>query len=245
MMCSAWSGSRNVNERSLQVRALACIAAAFGAAMFTMGCNSSDSNTVPLVATTITASTGASGQTGVVGTALAAAVSVHVVDQNGNPFPAAVVTWTPAATSGSVAASTSSTDASGNATALWTLGTVSGTDSLTASLPSGASTVIVATAGASAFSSLTLVSGNAQQIVSGGTSAALIVKAVDQFGNPVPGATVNWTTTGSSTLSSSSTTTDATGTTSVTLTTGPSPATYTVTAASGAATPVAFTVTGT
>lgn len=214
------------------------------ATVATAACGSdSNENTVPPVATTITANSGSSGQTGAVGTALASPISVHVVDQNGAAMVGAAVTWTPTLASGSVQPTTSTTDASGNATTAWTLGSIVGTDSLTAAVGTGASVVITATGVAGSFSSLTLVSGNAQTVAAGSTTAAFVVKAVDQFGNPVAGATVSWAVSGGGSLSSSSTTTDATGTTSVTLTTGAAPATYAITATSGTATPVTFTVT--
>jgi adhesin/invasin len=226
---------RRVRGTTLAMLASAAVLAA---------CNSdSDTNTAPPVATVITANSGSSGQTGVVGQALSAPISVHVTDQNGALVSGAVVTWTVQAGSGSVASQTSTTDATGDATVAWTLGNAAQLDTLTASLASGGSVMITATGTAGAFTSLTLVSGNTQTITAGTTSAALVVKAVDQFGNAIPNTTVSWSVSGGGSLSSSSTTTDATGMTSVTLATDPAAAAYTVTATSGSATPVTFAIT--
>ncbi len=230
----------NVSARRFRV---AVTAAAAVASMAAIGCNDSDNNTVPLISTAITINAGSTGQVGIAGQTLSA-ISVHVTDQNGNSLAGAVVTWTPTTGGGSVSASTSLTDINGNATINWTLGTVAGIDSLTASIASGASAVITATVNPGVLASLTLVSGDGQQVVSGGATAALVVRAADQNGNPIANAIVNWTTSGG-TLSTVSTATDATGMASVTLTTGATPATYTVTATSGSSSPVTFTITGT
>jgi hypothetical protein len=204
----------------------------------------SDSNdTTPLVATTVTANTGANQQVGIVGQALADTLSVHVADQDGNAMPNAVVGWTVVSGSGSASATTSTTDVNGNATTVWTLGTKAGLDSMTVAVANGPSLVLTATAGASAFASLAKVTGDSQTVVSGSTTQPFVVMATDQFGNPVANATVIWSVVGGGVLSVVSSTTDATGATQATLATAATPGTYVVTAVSGSAT-VTFNVTG-
>jgi len=198
-------------------------------------------NVITPVATTLTVVAGSDGQTGIVGEPLPVPITVHVLDQNGNSIAGAVVSWTILGASGSVSSPTSTTNAAGDASVIWTLGTTPGTDSLTASLANGASVVITATATAGPFANLLLISGDNQQIEGGTTSDNFVVEAVDANGNPVAGVTVGWETTNvGGTLSASSVVTDANGRASVTLLTAPGAATFTVTATAGTATPVVF-----
>jgi adhesin/invasin len=220
---------------SLALAALAVIGAS--------ACGDNNNSTVPLTATTITTNAATNAQTGVVGTALAQPVGVIVADQNGAPLANATVNWAVTAGGGSVASATSVTDASGNASVVWTLGTTVGTDSLQASIAGGADTFITGIATAAAASAVNITSGGTQTVAAGTTTAPLVVKVVDQFGNPIPNATVTWAVAGGGTLSATTSTTDATGSTQVTLTTAAGPANYTVTATFGALTPVTFTIT--
>jgi adhesin/invasin len=215
------------------------------AAMIGVACGGGDNNSTPLVATSITVNSGSSGQTGGVGTALANPVSVHVTDQNGNPFSGATVTWAVVGAGGTVDGATSTTNSTGDATVHWTLGAAAGTDSLTASIANGQSVTITATATASSSgNTIAKVSGDSQSVKAGTATAALVVKVMTTGGTAVNGATVTWTTTGGGTLSKTSTTTDSTGTTSVTLTTSATAGAATVTATLGTSS-VVFTVTGT
>jgi adhesin/invasin len=197
----------------------------------------------PFVATSLTVVSG-SGQTGTAGAALADPIVVRVLDQNGFALPNAVVTWTPAANSGSVSSVTSTSDINGDASITWTLGTAAGSDTLVASLANGATATITADAVAGAFNNLTLVSGDNQTVAAGAATQPMIVRAVDANGNPVAGALVTWASTGGGTLSATSTTTDATGSAQVTLTTSANPGAYTVTASSGAAPSITFNGSG-
>jgi adhesin/invasin len=215
------------------------------AAIGASACSDNNNITTALTPTTIQANSATNGQTGVVGTALAQPVAVIVADQNGAPLANATVNWAVTAGGGSVASATSVTDATGNATVVWTLGTTVGTDSLMASIAGGADAIITATATAAAASAVHVTSADTLTVTAGATTAPLVVRVVDQFGNPISGATVTWAVTGGGTLSASTSTTDATGSTQVTLTTAATPGSYTVTATAGALTPVTFTITGT
>jgi adhesin/invasin len=231
-MRSRWS------RRSFPLAAV-CIAACIGTA-----CSDSNS-TAPLVATAIDVGTGSNAQTGVVGQALATPVTVVIVDQNGAPIANAVVGWTVVGAGGTVSVPTTQTDATGSTSVTWTLGTVAGVDSLTVLLQGGTSTTVTATAAAAGLTSITIVSGDAQSVSAGSTTAPLIVKAADQFGNRVPNANITWMVTGGGSLSSLSSVTDTNGQAQVTLTTDPSPATYAVTATAGGTAIASFTVNGT
>jgi adhesin/invasin len=206
-------------------------------------CHDNSNNTAPLVATGITADDATNHQTAAVGGTLAEPVAVHVTDQNGEPIANVTVTWTPM-TGGSVSAPTSTTDANGSASVSWTLDTHARVDSLKASIFSGASTIITATGTSGSATTATKVSGDNQIDATGSTSAPFVVKVSDNFGNPVSGVVVSWTSTGGGTLSAVTTTTDATGQTSVTMQI-PAGGTYTVTAAAGAAASVTFNLVAT
>jgi hypothetical protein len=203
---------------------------------------SDSSNTAPPVATAIAVTSSTNGQTGVVGGALPVPISVEVTDQSGAPIANATVTWTAGARSGSVAASTSITDASGTATAVWTLGTTPGADTLQASIGTGATAIITATATPGAASAIQISSGGTQTVTAGAQTAPLVVRMVDQFANPVSGVTITWSVVGGGSLSSTSTTTDANGLAQVTLTTDAAPANYVVSAGTGSITPVTFSI---
>lgn len=190
-------------------------------------------NVVPPVATSLTVSQASQGQTGTAGSALATPITVRVHDQNGNAMAGVTVTWTVGTGSGSVESATSVSDANGDATVAWTLGTTAGAQTLTASLAGGATATVNATANAGEFATLSIVSGDAQNVTAGAATEAMVIRAVDANGNPVAGVPIAWTTTGGGTLSVETGTTDASGQASVTLTTSETAGAYTVVGTSG------------
>jgi Bacterial Ig-like domain (group 1) len=232
---------RSVMNRGIRACSTMRWAAAAAALVGAAACGDT-TFTNAVLATSVTVAAVSQNQTGVVGQPLAQPISVQVTDVSGNPIIGAVVTWTVLTGGGSVASATSTTDSNGNASVIWTLGPTPGTNTLRASIATGASADITATGVAGPVAAgMTIVSGNNQAIAVNGTSAALVVHLADAAGNPVAGVTVTWTTTGG-TLSAASTTTDASGNTQVTLTAGATAATYTVTAAAGGLSAV-FTIT--
>jgi subtilisin family serine protease len=88
------------------------------------------------------------GQTGRAGEPLPTPIAVQVRDANGFGVPGIVVEWTPAPGSGSLSASSVTTDEGGIASVVWTLGRHSGEDTVTATVPvlSGARVVFTAIA---------------------------------------------------------------------------------------------------
>lgn len=205
-------------------------------------CGDTDFNTVFPTAVAITANNATNNQSGVVGQALAQPIEVQVSDGIGSPVGNVVVTWTVLTGGGSVSSSTSTTDANGVATIIWTLGSTIGTQTLGASIANGASTTISATGTPAGATGMSIVSGNNQTIAVGVGSAPLAVHIADQFGNPAAGLTVTWAATAGAVLSSTSTTTDANGNTSVSVSSATAMV-ITVTASSGALAPAVFTVT--
>ena len=197
------------------------------------------------VASSLTMVSG-NAQSDTVAATLPSALVVQVKDQNGAAMANVAVTWTVSSGGGTLANASGVTDAAGQASASWTLGTTAGTDTVTASVSGLASVVFVATATAGAAAKLAIVSGDGQTAASGAALAnPLIVRATDQYGNAVSGATVTWTAAADGVLASATTTTDASGLASTAFTFGPTTGAQTVTATLAAASPVSVTFTET
>jgi len=119
--------------------------------------SSGDSGTDPGPAPTAIRADAGNQQTGVAGVALPTPLSVVVTDKDNKPVASRRVEWNVSAGSGSVSPAVSTTNSSGAATALWTLGTTAGTVRVTAQVSGlnpvtftatvlpGAATTVVAT----------------------------------------------------------------------------------------------------
>jgi adhesin/invasin len=127
------------------------------------------------------------------------------------------------------------------ATATWTLGDTARVYTLTAAI-TGASVTLQATAGAGDATVFTKVSPDTL-VVAAGASTLITARAVDKFGNPVPGVVVAWTTTGGA-LTAATTTTGASGNAEVAFSSDPSPRSYTITATAAGLGATTFTVVG-
>ena len=116
------------------------------------------------------------------GTKLGQPLTVRVTDSQGQRLSGVVVTWTTA--SGSLSPSTSSTNADGVATADWTVGTLVGTETATATV-TGLQPIT--------FTAITIAGPPTQLIISRDTVQLLGVgdvfrfsaRAADRFGNTV------------------------------------------------------------
>jgi adhesin/invasin len=220
----------------------------FGAALSLIAalaaCKSDSSGTGPRVAAAITADAATSGQVAPAGTPIALPVVVHVFDLNGNPVSGAKVAWAVVHSAGVLGDSISTTDATGMSNMVWTLDSVPRVDSVVASIQSGASVTITATGTIGAVARDSIVSGDAQTVASGTTSAPFVIKVMDRFGNAIQGVVVGWAQTGGGTLSAASTTTDVNGMAQVTMTLGATPGPYTITATAGALAALTFNLTG-
>jgi hypothetical protein len=198
------------------------------------------------VAAALTKSSG-DAQTAAVGTAVAVAPTVHLVDALNNPVPGTVVTFSVVSGGGSVTLATPSTDASGNASVgSWTLGNLAGGDTLEAQVVGLPVVRFSATGTHGAAAQLTKVAGDAGTIIVA-TSRALQARVTDAFGNVIAGQSVAWAATpgAGGSVSAASSLTDASGVASITwtvdTTAGPHTATATVTGLAGS--PATFTVT--
>jgi plastocyanin len=143
-----------------------------------------------------------------------------VVSRDGTPEAGVSVSWSDNSPAASFREASSLTDATGIASTIWTLGTTAGTRTAAARLAGGASTSFTATALPDVATGIAFLAGNG---ISGPVNSTVSLQAAvsDQYGNGVPGTTVNWSVlSGVATLSASSTTTDAAGRATASLTFG-------------------------
>ena len=138
-------------------------------------------------------------QTADAGTAVPDPLEVIVVDASGHGVPGVTVTFTVTSGGGFVQNPTPSTDKTGTASAgVWTLGTVAGSQTLTASAADipGAPLKFTALAKAGPTTSLTKVGSEPASSPAGGNIDSIVVLAADKFGNPVSGQSVTFAVTG-------------------------------------------------
>src|SRR6267143_4192776 len=195
-------------------------------------------------------------QSGVVGAVLATAYSV-VVTNGVTPVQGVPVHWAAGAAGGSMNPATSVTDVNGIATSMRTLGTVTGTDTATASVGGliGSPVRFRATTLPGAATQLIKQSVDPQTGTVATTVTAPVVKVADQYGNGVAGVIVDFAATGGGALGATKDTSDAlgiasagswilgnvVGTNTVTATAGALPAkTFTATSVAGPPARLAF-----
>ncbi len=136
---------------------------------------------------------GGDGQEGTVGEPLETPLAVRVT-ADGEPLAGRAVAFEPVGDAGALAPDTTLTDATGRASARWTLGGVPGDQEAVARLVFDSVLVrFTARASVGAARELAMVSGDDQ---SGAPNqplpAPLVVRVTDRFGNPVPGVEVEW-----------------------------------------------------
>ncbi|HXD50193.1 MAG TPA: Ig-like domain-containing protein [Gemmatimonadaceae bacterium] len=177
----------------------------------------------------ITALSG-SGQSDTVRATVAPLVA-RVTDQFGNPTPGVVVTWKTSSLVAILGASTSTTDADGRATMKYTLGSIPGVETVSASVSGVAAPALFTLQTlAGPPTRLSIVSGDKLTGSVGSSSTTLlVVKVTDAVGTPIMGASVVWT--ASNGTVGAKTTTDVSGLSSNTLTLGTHTGDVVVTAA--------------
>jgi alpha-tubulin suppressor-like RCC1 family protein len=162
------------------------------------------------------------GQTGGIGSVLAPLV-VQVLDADANPVGAGIEVRF-SATDGALDPAVSVTDASGTVSTTWTLGLITGRQSVRATLGGNPAVVLQfdATVTAGPPANIALVSGNNQSALPGQALAApLVVRVTDGAGNLVAGAAVSFAVTaGGGSVSPATATTNAAGTASAAWTLG-------------------------
>ena len=195
-------------------------------------------------------------------TQLAAPFVVSVLDQDGEAFAGATVTFSvpagggmlssttdanPCTIASSTSSATATTDANGQAATRLTLGSEPGTNTVAATVEGLEPVTFTATAAEQAMPhSLTKVCGDSQE----GTASILLAEPLvvlvsDEDGAAMAGMVVSFAVTaGGGTLSAATATTDANGRAATRLTLGSDPGTNTVSATGEGLEPVTFTATG-
>jgi YVTN family beta-propeller protein len=165
------------------------------------------------------------------GRTLLAPIAAKVSDANGRGVPNIPVAFTVTAGEGSIEPATNRTNGAGIATVSWRVGTIVGRpqqvvatvlDTLTGALVDTA--IFVATVAAGPPASIFSTAGNGVAIAAGQTTPVPLRAVVrDAHGNPVSGATVNWTVVaGQATLAAATSPTNSQGEAANTLTPGTS-----------------------
>ena len=206
----------------------------FAVASLVAGCGGGGSDTGTPPSTTAIAKTSTNSgdaQSGTVGQPLGAPLRV-LVTEGGTPSSGVTVSWSTSAAGGSVDPPSAPSDADGIASTTWTLGTLAGTQAAQATLngATGSPVTFSATASSGAAMTLSKAGGDNQ---TGELNTALAVplqaKAVDQFGNGVPGVDVNWAAVGGA-VSSGTVPTNGSGISPVGVTLGGTAGSITITA---------------
>jgi adhesin/invasin len=182
-------------------------------------------------------------QTGVVGNPLAQPFVVLVRDTLEQPYLNGLVTFAVTAGGGSLSATSVTTDASGRASAVLTLGPTAGSANnvVTATIGELPAVTFAASAIAGPPAILKKVSGDGQAAFVGAQVAnPIVVKVTDAYSNPVQGVVVSFTAAGGGNVNPASTTTGANGEAQAAWTLGPTVNGNTVTAAAGSLTAVTF-----
>jgi hypothetical protein len=161
-------------------------------------------------------------QNGEVSSVLSNPLVVRLRDASGSPVAGSTVQFSTTA-GGTLTPPSTTTDANGEASATWRLGTTAGRQTVTASASGASSVAFQATARAAAPSQLTIVSGNNQVgAVGQPLPMPIVVRVADAWDNAVEGTTVTFTVTGGGgSITASSSTTGADGRASATWTLGP------------------------
>ncbi len=180
------------------------------------GCEALENGMMPPATPTPTAAVKVSGdgQTATVGQQLADPLVVQINDQFGNAMSAITVNFSVTGGDGSVSPASGMTDASGQVSTDWVLGTGAGAQEVTATVAnSSVSTAFAATGEADAPTGLAEVSGNNQRAPRSATLPdPVTVRVVDQFGNGVSGIDVAFeVTSGGGSIDPAMATTDAAG----------------------------------
>jgi hypothetical protein len=158
---------------------------------------------------------------------VATAVPVRVkLTKSGAVAPGAAVTWNVVSGHGTLSATSSTTNAAGIATVLWTLGDTAGINGITAA-SSDAALTFRALGTAGPVTALAKVTSDSSAVVTG-ASIPLTVRTTDKFGNGVSGAVVRWTATAGAFTTTS--TTSGTSGNAQTVFTPATKGTYTVSA---------------
>jgi len=182
-------------------------------------------------------------QSGNVSSELARELVVKITDQNDNAIVGQTVTFS--STTGATVSPTSvETDEDGEASTSVTFGANPGTFTITAATAGLTSLTFTATAIRAVATTLEKISGDGQSAtLSARLTDNLVVRVLDQQGNPFAGSTVTFSVSPTATLTPLTVVTNNQGVAATVLTLGPVPGEYTVTAMVSGLDDVTFTAT--
>jgi len=185
------------------------------------------------------------GQSGVAAGELPTPLVVRVVDSRGRPVAGVAIVWE--TTSGSLSASSLSTELDGTTTVRWTLGTRVGQATATATAEGLTPATFTTEVRAGPAARVLKTRGDSQAAPVGTTLGdTLIVRVTDIHDNPIAGVPVSWNVSaGGGTVAPVSGETDSGGHARARWTLGNSTGERTVTVTAGALSPVVFTSTTT
>jgi hypothetical protein len=187
-------------------------------------------------------------QSGAVGTTLGQPLVVRVTDAYGNPISGVTIQWSPDG-QGTVSETSTVTDVNGETSVTRTLGPTAGEQHTIASGDNlaGSPVTFTHTATAGNASSVTIVSGNNQDAPAGSKlPQPLVVRLLDQDGNPIPNRAVTWVVgDGGGKADPTTSNTGADGQASTEWTLGPNPGSNTLNAVVSGVGTATFSATGT
>jgi adhesin/invasin len=175
-----------------------------------------------------------------VGVAMTAPLVVEVVGGDGSALMNTSVVWRIVDGGGTLSDTTVVTDASGHAQTTYTPGTTPGAAHVMATAGSVSSTFSLTLVAGAASALQKFGSDNPAAVV--GSTLTLSVKLVDQYGNGIANATINWSADGGS-IAAATSVTDSAGVANVTYTVGETAGTYLLTATYGELPPLTFSIT--
>ena len=170
--------------------------AVLGASVLLAQCGGSDITLPSEAAPAAISKLGGDNQNGSAGAPLSLPLIVKVVDRSGDPVARQRIAFRlDQEFEGAQVTPEANTDTAGQASAVWVLGSTVGTQTVTASVVGRDSLRVTFQAGAEAAepARLEYVSGDAQTTAVGtAVPDPLVVRALDQFGNPVAGVEIDW-----------------------------------------------------
>lgn len=171
-----------------------------------------DSPTEPPPVAVLLEATSGSGQTARVGVALGEPLVVRLRDAEGLPVPDVTVQWSVTYGGGTIETLAQRTDSRGMASAVWTLGPSVDSQTVRVSYGSLPPVDFIATATPGPIASITVLGSDQVALTRTFVADTIVVRVVDEFGNPVPGQSVQWNVPeNSGTLVGASSATDSAG----------------------------------